>query len=582
MPDFTSIFDAALPTRTTRAASTVAALALLAACPGGDGGDDTSTGATEPATSTTPSGTDGPPTSGPTTTSTGDVPDTTESPSTPATDTETTDAPTTDAPTTDAPTTDPTDTDSTTGDPVAAVTVHLVPNSGVGGPQRVNFAVPLAPGQLADAAAVVVRHGDAEQPAALRGLARHPDGTWRSVQVQLDLEVSGETDLELEIGSAPSLPAPALVPVADTLVDDATGPNVWALLPPEWLTASRLAGPLGTAAAAEGTPGAAWAALCDYDAWDLEAFLGSMASADVWLYDRGTIFYRGHARRGDLGSLRTAYLETTIYRDGLTGGGPDTEIGVPGKAGDAKYYYSQNLALHYLMTGDDRFRESAEDVAEAFDALWDPEYDGGDGFWTERHAGFGLLAYTWAMIVSDDQSEQFRGLADAAVAAYIDVQETYPLGYADPDARCFAHSDVAADEDFGYFGCSPWLSAILADGLDQYASESPGAQADAARTSIIKLGRIVARDGLDPGGKPFYWMAVGNTDGAVDDYDEHWGESAYVVALAWYHDGASDPELAMTAAAITDGFAQHAEAPHMRSFNWQCRSAVATPWLLAQ
>ena len=51
------------------------------------------------------------------------------------------------------------------------------------------------------------------------------------------------------------------------------------------------------------------------------------------------------------------------------------------------------------------------------------------------------------------------------------------------------------------------------------------------------------RDGLDEGGKPFYWMNVGNTDGAVDDYDEHWGESAYVVAMAYHHDGGGDAAL---------------------------------------
>jgi hypothetical protein len=263
--------------------------------------------------------------------------------------------------------------------------------------------------------------------------------------------------------------------------------------------------------------------------------------------------------------------------------GADTEIGVPGKAGDAKYYYSQNLALHYLLTGDDRFRESAEDVAEAYAALWPiPSTTGGDGFWTERHAGFALLAYVWAMNVSDDQAQLFRGLADEAVTAYIDVQETYPIGYDDAEARCFAHSDVAADEDFGFFGCSPWLSAILADGLDQYATETPGAAGQGARDSLIKLGRIVARDGLDPGGKPFYWMNVGNSDGAVDDYDEHWGESAYVVAMAYHHDGGADPELAMTAEDIIAGLAAFGSVPHMRSFNWQCRSAVATPWFLGQ
>ena len=550
-----------------------------AACPGDTGGTEgTGTDSGGSGTGSSPASTDGP--------STG--------PDDPTSAASTADPPTTGMTATSSPTsaTDSvTDSDSdsdtdideteTGGGGVIPVNVHLVPQGGVSGLQRVNFAVPLAPGQLADAAAVTVRHEGQELAAALRGLAKHPNGSWRSVQIQVELEIAGETDLEVELGAAPGMAAIAEVPVVDTLIDDASGPRVWALLPAPWLSASGFAGPLATEAAAEGTAGAAWTSLCDYEAWGHDVFVGMMGQADVWLYDRGTIHYRGHARRGDLGTLRSAYLETTIYRNGLSGGGADTEIGVPGKAGDAKYYYTQNLALHYLLTGDDRFRESAEDVAEAYAGMWDPEYDGGDGFWTERHAGFALLAYVWAMNVSDDQTPLFRGFADAAVTAYIAVQETYPIGYADAGARCFAHSDVAADEDFGFFGCSPWLSAILADGLDQYATETPGAAGQGARDSLIKLGRIVARDGLDPGGKPFYWMNVGNSDGAVDDYDEHWGESAYVVAMAYHHDGGADPELAMTAEDIIAGLAAFGSVPHMRSFNWQCRSAVATPFLLA-
>ena len=69
------------------------------------------------------------------------------------------------------------------------------------------------------------------------------------------------------------------------------------------------------------------------------------------------------------------------------------------------------------------------------------------------------------MIVSDDKAGELQTLADDAVKAYIEAQETYPAGYADQEARCFAHSADAAGEPYGYFGCSPWLSAILADGL---------------------------------------------------------------------------------------------------------------------
>lgn len=474
-----------------------------------------------------------------------------------------------------------TTTDATTGGQQAVtVDVHLVPQQDVMGLQRVNFAVPLAPGLLTDATMVQVKHEGVELAVGLRGLARHPDQSWRSVQVQVELEIAGETDLEVVVGEAPTAGTIDVVPVQVTLAADELGPRVWALLPNTWLAESGVVGPIGVEADAQGDQ-AAWGTRCDYMKFDVDAFLMLQEQADVWLYDRGTAMYRGHARRGDLMTLRSAYLETTIYRNGLTGNGPDTDIGVPGKQSDLKYFYAQNMAIHYLMTGDDRFRESAEDIADAMGVLWiSPGYAGGTDFWTERNAGFALLAYVWAMTVSDDQAEQFAAEAKKAVAAYIDVQETYPKGYDDPDYRCFAHHADAHGEGYGYFGCSPWMSAILADALDQYATELGGAEADAARLSIVKLGRIVARDGLDMNGKPFYWMGVDNDSDEVDDFNEHWGEAAYIIAMAWHHDGKGDAMLRSAADGLVTAFEANGKMPHMRSFNWQCRSAVATPWFL--
>jgi hypothetical protein len=184
------------------------------------------------------------------------------------------------------------------------------------------------------------------------------------------------------------------------------------------------------------------------------------------------------------------------------------------------------------------------------------------------------------MIVSDDAAAEFRGLADTAVTAYLALQDMYPSGYNDQQARCFAHTAEAHAEDYGYWGCSPWMSAILADGLDGYATERGGAQATAARAGLAKLARAVARDGLDPSGKPFYWMGVPAGMAEVDDYDEHWGESAYVVALGWHHAGRNDSALESVARALVEGLRDNGTAPHMRSFNWQCRSAVATPYYL--
>ena len=371
------------------------------------------------------------------------------------------------------------------------------------------------------------------------------------------------------------------MPVADTLnpADGTAGPRVWALLPARWLSGSGVAGPQVPEADVAGTPLDAWRTLCDYAEYDVTNFIGQMSDTAVWLFDRGTTAYRGYARRGDLLTLETAYRETAIYRAGITGTGTATRI--PIAPDDAKYHYTQNMAIHYLLSGDDRFREAAEAVGRRTAVVWpSPGYAGGEDFWTERSAGFGLLAFVWAMIVSDDAAAEFRALADAAVTAHLEDQELYPVGYADTQARCFAHSAEAHSEGFGYWGCSPWMSAILADGLDAYATERGGAQAAAARASLVKLAREIARDGLDPSGKPYYWMGVGDGQGEVDDYDEHWGEPAYVVALGWHHAGRNDSALETVARGLVAGLAANGGAPHMRSFNWQCRSAVATAFYL--
>ena len=468
-----------------------------------------------------------------------------------------------------------------------SVDVTLVDN-GAGGLTRVSFAVPLQRGQLSDASLVRVQAGGSELARGARGLASYDDGSFRSVQVQVDADPGSTTTLTVSLGEAASQTL-ELVPVEDTLVDPdgEQGPRVWALLPASWLSASGVAGPLGPEADAAGTPLAAWADHCDYAAFDTDQFLseGAATTRAVWLYDRGTVFYRGYARRGDLVPLASAYRESSMYRNLITGDGTSARNGLPqGSESDPKYQYAQNLAIHYLLTGDDRFRESAEDMALGMTELWpSPEYAGGTDSWTERNAGFSLLAYVWGAMVSDDQAATLWAAADEAAAAYIAIQETYPVGYDDPDARCFSHHGDAHDPAEGnpYFGCSPWMSAILADALDGYARARGGAEADAARTSLVKLGRILAREGRDASDNPFYWMGVDTVEDAVDDYLEHIGESAYVIALAWRLDGGGDAQLLDAANVLVDKFAAEGEVGQLRSFNWQCRSAVMTPWLLS-
>jgi len=484
---------------------------------------------------------------------------------------------------------DDTGTDSGAGTDTGAVVpsefvVQLQAQPGIRGEQRVNFAVPLPQGQLNDATQVTLHNQGEALAVGLRGLSSYPDGSLRSVQVQLDIDVGDGLSLDVSIGGADGTSTLDLVPVAETLIveDGTEGPRVWALLPAEWLSGSGVAGPL--LPISEFSPAAmtAWGGVCDYETHGTDSFLPQADTRGPWLYDRGTVMARGYAVTGALDPLRSAYRESSLYRSTLTGSGADTGIGVPDANDDLKYHYVQNLAIHYRLTGDERFAEGAVNVALKAAALWpSPGYAGGADFWTERHAGFALLAYVSAATVADDP-EPFLVLADEAVAAYVDVQETYPEGFVETESRCFAHHADAHGEGYGYFGCSPWMSAILADALQAYVTERPGPGGDLAQDAIVKLGRSIAESGLDDSGKPYYWMGVDTPSDEVDSYNEHWGEPAYVVAMAAYYAQDGGADLLATAQALTQGMADNGTAPHIRSFNWQCRSAIATPYFMAR
>ncbi|MBK7537863.1 MAG: hypothetical protein IPI49_21320 [Myxococcales bacterium] len=467
--------------------------------------------------------------------------------------------------------------------PAVSITVELSPRvpRAPRAPRRLNFAVPLAQGSLRDEHALRVSAQGQELPAARRGLARYPDGSWRSVQLQVE-PAPGTTQLEVTLGQV-GQGGVELLPVS-ALVDEQGLPAVWALLPAAHLAQSGLVGPMVPRAQLLGTALDAWANVCDYQRFGTEVFLEGAARREVWLFDRVTAMVRGHVFTGALAPLEAAAREVELYRAGLTldAEGVVSALAVPGASEDLKYHYSQGLALHYLLTGDDRHREAAEAIARRAARLWDsPGYAGGDDFWTERHAGFGLLAFEWAAVVSDDEAERFSQLADAAATAYLQLQDSYPPGYADREARCFAHSATAHSEPYGHDGCSPWMSAILAEALLTYATRVGGERALLVRESLIKLGRSIARDGRDPlTGRPYYWMGVGAGRSQPDETDEHWGEAAYLVALAWRLDGKRDAGLRQQATQLIDGLRARGFAGHVRSFNWQCRTAVATPALL--
>ena len=472
------------------------------------------------------------------------------------------------------------------------VTVTLTRAGGVTGTQRINLGVPVAAGATTASTQVAVLIAGAPVATASRVLATHRDGSPRSFQVQFDAPMTA-TSAEVVFGmSAPSL---ALVAV-DTLLqneplgsDTARTPRVWATLPSSWLVASKVAGNLVAHSDLTTAPLDAWRRRCDYGAYSSAAFAPLMGTAGSWLYDRATAFFRGYAATGTLAVLQSAYREADVYRTRILASST-----VPPST-DLKYNYTQNLAIHYLLTGDDRFREAAETVAGRSTVSG---YTGAysTSFWTERSAGFGLLANVYAARVSDDRAAEFRMRAQAIVTNLVAIQNrTVDLSRAptskqlDAMHRCFGHTPMAHDIS-EYVGldmpmaatlvCSPWMSAIAADALESYADDADATGRAAALDSIVRLGRrLAAMDNRGASGRPHYLLGVDGAN-APDGFDEHWGEVAYVAAMAWHYSGRTDSALRANAMHYVDGFNTRGAVGQLRSFNWQCRSGIATPFYL--
>ena len=96
------------------------------------------------------------------------------------------------------------------------------------------------------------------------------------------------------------------------------------------------------------------------------------------------------SRRRDLLTLETAYREIADppRRHHRHRHGDADRISAPDHA---KYHYTQNMAIHYLLSGDDRFGEAAEAAGRRTAVVWpSPGYAGGEDVSFGRRTAFYL------------------------------------------------------------------------------------------------------------------------------------------------------------------------------------------------
>lgn len=426
--------------------------------------------------------------------------------------------------------------------PVAAgqIEVRLHPTDAVlaGATQRLTFGMPFPRGSITEAglASVRVLHDGVEIPAHVSALTpwRHRsnaaiDGqSVRVALIQVSLVFAGPPLLPEDIvvawgGAARTLDVATLVdPRSDwhavasgsfVAADNVSEPDVYAVLPASWLSRGLLTS-MRSEPFAPGNPEArddpavndgilGWPGFEEAERAHKNNFYtvinqdtGSAAApnpyrttAEPWLYDRASTMFRLYFRSGSYTALREAVRNAQFYADRQNENG---FFNFGGVGSDAKYAYNECLAYVLWTTGDPQMaaRIARTPTAQAgFAHAWTPQRN----FWTERHAGFKLLANVVAYEVLGNAA--YRDAVDQILADYRAHQDGGNGGVPSPrvDGGLYhtgqQHDPAEFPGQLSTFVASSWMSALISEAaVRAYATREDAATAQ----FIARLGNFLA------------------------------------------------------------------------------------------
>jgi hypothetical protein len=467
--------------------------------------------------------------------------------------------------------------------------VRLVPTEAVtpGADQLVTFGVPFPRGSITNAglASVRVLRGGAEIPAHVSQMTpwRHRldpslDGTSvrvARVQIHYSFAAGAPEAIQLAWGGEPrQLDVAASVPARDgwhtvasgsfIAADDVQEPDVYAVLPKHWLARGVLKGnrtlpfdDANTEARDDPAVNAAiqhWSGYTEADRAaknnfynivnqdDPRVSAGNQApyrtTYEPWLYDRAASMFTLYLRSGFPNALREAVRASDFYGDHLTASGHFDM-----RDGDTKYAYAENLAYRYWLTGDETALQRVAAVASAQDGFnhsWSPS----TGFWTERHAGFKLLAHQVAYELEGGAYAEKVASVVSRLAWHqdgADGQIPRPSGYVDGGLYHYG-SQHDGDWADGELGASSWMSTLVVDAmLRAYATSEDPLIANFVRRmgNFLRASTVMTLqhqyDNHDGAlALPRYAMLSDGSDGQVNDADvEHALDVA--AGIAWAH-----------------------------------------------
>jgi len=395
-----------------------------------------------------------------------------------------------------------------------SINVELRPTEGVpaGSSRRITFGVPFPRGSVTTAGLANIRvlRAGVEIPAHVEALTpwRHRlvpalDGTSvRIVLIQLERSLpvafpSFDTVTVEWGGPARTLDVPTLLDPRGSwhtvnsglyvTADNVTEPDVYAVLPADWLVRGALSGVRSRAFDASNTPArdspAAMDAVAHWpdfqeaerahknntytEVWRDEASVPTSlypqfrTDREPWLYDRAQVILALYERSGSFFALREG-VQAAQYYAGRTDANGSFSLA----PGDTKYMYNQCLATVYWLTGDPQMpaKIAATSTGQnGFTHTWTSTR----GFWTERHAAFKLLGKVIAYEVlgtAPRAAEVTQILAD--LRAHQNGIAPRPAPPPQTDGALF-HLGTQHDGEWpdATYGGSSWMSVLLSDAV---------------------------------------------------------------------------------------------------------------------
>lgn len=361
----------------------------------------------------------------------------------------------------------------------------------------VSNGIPFAPGQLTSEREVALFHGGEELPIATKILARWPgDQSIRSLLVQFRLPMTeGQQSVTMRWGQPGTTKPLALTEVSWEI------PEALALLPARWLCASQVIGeqaPMYDHAFPEYD-----ARLKQYYPKRRDDRLKGDIREDGY-YSTPHVFYQLYVRSGDPEMFLAARKEAISYRDHeILHEGPDR--GRHRKYAETRYIYVEALADDYLLTGDERSRAVAQEMAEHLKGRFPPSKafypKDATNFWTEREAAFPLLGFLAYYEISGDR-EYLRAAGEI-------VENLYKMQQQWPGRGGFIHNLYAHDtEEHGRrdeYGGSPFMTGLLLEGIIKY-HQLTGSQT-AAQSILLALDWLM-NEGLANDGTTFQYLTA--------------------------------------------------------------------------